>query len=41
MKIPGKHKGQALVRNGNMAAYMYGSKKNASQRRQPRRSGRK
>ncbi len=41
LKIPGKHKGQATVRNGNMAAFMYSSKKNASQRRQPKRRGKK
>ena len=41
LKIPGKHKGQATVRNGNMAAFMYGGKKNASQRLQPKRRGKK
>jgi hypothetical protein len=40
VKIPGKQKGQATVKAGNMAAFIYGQKK-ASQRRQPKRRGKK
>ncbi len=42
LKIPGKQKGQVTVKNGNMFAFIYGSKKKkASQGRPSKRSGKK